>query len=248
MLISGPFLRRHFRSLMGAVADDFERALEKARSDMFVVFSSSETWNSVPMWAHYAGNHSGFCVGFDPSTAFKNPSPKSKHPYLLPRKCKYLKAAPNLNRRTINLIDFASSKMDHWSYEREWRFVGLPEDAALRGHMAAGHELLLFQMQPEAITEVVFGVNCSPSLVAEVIDRLHASNVRPELYQVQNSVGYGFERRKILSAQDIFVRPSSGGPVLGITPEMFKGAEDAYVDMMLDADNHRILRNLLNRD
>lgn len=103
MVISGPFLRRHFQSLMGAMADDFEQALERARSDMFVVFSSSETWNSVPMWAHYAGNHSGFCVGFDPNTAFKNHSRKSKHPYLLPRKCKYLKAAPSLNRRTINL-------------------------------------------------------------------------------------------------------------------------------------------------
>lgn len=247
MVIMAPLLRRHFRSLMGVVGDDFEQSLERARSEMFLIFSCSEAWDSVPLWAHYAGNHTGFCIGVDSNVAFRARSPRARKPYLVPRPVKYLKRTPRLDRRTLNLVDFAASKMDHWSYEREWRYVGLPDDAVSRGTFISGHELLLFQMEPEAVTEVVFGVNCSQVLAQDVIDSLGAARISPALYQVQRSLGYGFERRRIESALDVLPAVGSAGPIKGIGPEDFKSAEDAFVSMMVDLEDHALVRRLNRR-
>lgn len=50
---------------------DLERMKENneylfSQSDNFyAVFCTSSCWDSIPMWAYYANNHKGICVGFD---------------------------------------------------------------------------------------------------------------------------------------------------------------------------------------
>lgn len=78
----------------------------------------SKTWKSPIMWAHYAGNHTGVCLGFDLSARF----------------CKavdYVEARfpkpATLDEEFIKALLF--SKFSHWAYEQEYRcHVQLDED------------------------------------------------------------------------------------------------------------------------
>lgn len=95
----------------------------------------SEDAQNIPMWAHYAGNHTGVCLSYSVNIEKLNP-----YDSLIPFKVSYQSERPELT--TIDLMNFTRNKkaketgmlspnavMDamylrkskHWEYEREWR-------------------------------------------------------------------------------------------------------------------------------
>lgn len=242
VLILSPFISRHMRGMMLAAADEIEEILKKGvRDGLILVFSCSETWKSVPMWAHYAANHTGFVLGIDPSRAFVNSSSKSKTGFVVPRKVKYLRKEPQVTTN-LNVFDFVAAKMDHWAYEREWRFIGIPDDAHIRGNFASGQELLLFKLEPDSLGEIIFGANSAFETVSRVLDLLIQTNQAPKIYQVRRSTGYGFERVEIIKATDLNFETVPSGPAPSLRGQKFARMEAAFGELYQDAQRGRLTR------
>jgi hypothetical protein len=145
------------------------------------------------MWAHYAGNHTGFAIGLEPATAFPNPNPKSDKRFLPALKVKYVRRQPRISMSDMDTSNFLTAKMDHWAYEKEWRFLNMPDGAAQRGGVVNGHELLLFDFRPDAIRKIVLGANCAPETVAEeeVFMSSKGAGYRRRSFRLTASVGWG---------------------------------------------------------
>jgi hypothetical protein len=246
-LLLGPFLAKTFRNVMHAAADEFEiLLLEQVRKGLILVFSCSETWASVPMWAHYACNHTGFAIGLDPTIAFPNRNPNSDKRFIPPVKVEYVRQTPRVGLFGRDKGNFLAAKMDHWSYEKEWRFMNMPDGAAQRGTVVNGHELLLFDFQPESIREIVLGANCTIETVAAILDAIAAADLKPELYQVKRNAGYGFERIRIRTLDDLQVETLPSGIVRDLRDMEFKRLYAAFEDFREDARKDPIARWLAN--
>ncbi len=71
----------------------------------------SASWNSPVLWAHYADNHRGLCLGLD--------VPESKAAHV-----KYVPSPYEIERVDIDMAMKAFlTKYDHWRYENEIRMV-----------------------------------------------------------------------------------------------------------------------------
>lgn len=81
-------------------------------------------WKSPLMWAHYADNHTGVCLGFDV------PDDKVRKVLYAPDRI-LLDIDPKKPLRGISedtLKQLAFTKYFQWSYEQEWRIFGRLEE------------------------------------------------------------------------------------------------------------------------
>ena len=130
----------------------------------------SETWQSSPMWAHYAENGSGVVLCFD--------SKKLEDGYSVPlEKVEYVEQYPDLVNANefINHLVFGTPtltsfevgrrwaliKNKRWEYEREWRMMFGHEE----------HQTDLWtdcQYAQGSLVEVILGYRADPRAVTEV--------------------------------------------------------------------------------
>jgi hypothetical protein len=89
---------------------------------MHGLFCASEVNNDILMWSHYAGKHTGVCVGFRLNAV--------KPKILLP--VNYTDELPIISVWTYAkcdgqvMVDLSCTKAKHWSYEKEWRTIHNP--------------------------------------------------------------------------------------------------------------------------
>ncbi|HMR89958.1 MAG TPA: DUF2971 domain-containing protein [Saprospiraceae bacterium] len=89
--------------------------------DRIGVLSLSFVPDSNPMWAYYANNHQGFCIGFD-AKRVQEYNPNNFGLFNV----KYAAAFPNLVPSTDNIKNFIDSlctKSANWAHEEEARFL-----------------------------------------------------------------------------------------------------------------------------
>ncbi len=136
------------------------------------VFSLTSVPTSLLMWAHYANNHTGICIGFERSKNNKLGDSKKCMPinYVVdfPKvkidevgmQSSLTVGAPgqvekkiqfNSTNPVVKRVLFTKSK--EWSYEKEFRYV----------ESEYGLKPL-----PGKITEVIFGYNCKGKVVNEI--------------------------------------------------------------------------------
>lgn len=115
--------------------NDIARTLWREARESGGMACFSETMSSLPMWAHYAGNHTGACLAFRWSLV-----EAIKDEIEMPMKVEYAEARPRVS--TIDLLATSSrgkfnkadealrmiymtkmylTKGKDWEYEREWR-------------------------------------------------------------------------------------------------------------------------------
>jgi len=97
-------------------------------SEMVKVACFTETPVNLPMWAHYADNHTGICLEYDTQRIHKNLSNM-----LFP--VKYVEKLLDIVMFAMRAVASESSnvltyqcvqKLSDWSYEKEWRYIFLP--------------------------------------------------------------------------------------------------------------------------
>jgi len=246
-LLLGPFISKTFREVMQAAADDFEVVLfEEVRKGLVLIFSCSQTWASVPMWAHYAANHTGFAIGLDPAAAFPNDNPRSDKRFITPVKVEYVQRTPAIGLFGRKEVNFLAAKMDQWAYEQEWRFMNMADGAAQRGMVVNGHELLLFAFEPQSIREIILGANCPTETVVAILDAIAAADLKLDLYQVKPSSGYGFERARIETIEDLRMETAPGGIVQDLRDMKFDRLQAAFANLHTSAKDDRMARWLAN--
>ncbi len=133
------------------------------------VLSLTESWNNEPMWAHYAGNHTGFLIEFDAGQLFVDQRRSSEAvPYRL-HKVEY-KDHPGVPRSFRQIWDSASiflTKQSRWAYEQEYRMLAPLADATTTITLP-DDVVHLYSIPPEAIRSVTFGVRSTEALVRKV--------------------------------------------------------------------------------
>jgi hypothetical protein len=137
------------------------KACERTASRMGI-FCLSERVDSVLMWSHYANNHTGIALRFEPMADVR----AGLMPLL---KVRYQEDRPTISYFNSNVaIDFTdalATKALFWEYEREWRKI-VAEGA---GNFA--------QFDPSLVTGLVFGVNCPQDLRDQVLELLQHKEI-----------------------------------------------------------------------
>ena len=148
----------------------------------------NRTWQDVPMWAHYADNHTGYCLGFK----FEDGWPEDA----IPLEVDYVRERPKIdlsidtkrNRAAAEQFvnDALLSKSSHWQREDEVRLV--------RNGVPSGH----FEFPPAALTEIYFGYRISEENRERLLAVLRQRELPLQAYQLRpHRERYEFEAIRI---------------------------------------------------
>lgn len=182
------YTENHLTYLRGGVIEGIERVtayMPEANAEIrrvmadTSVFCLSETHDNLPMWSHYAQNHTGAVIEF-------RVLPEVDSPTLVAKPVRYSKEMPRLN--FADLADFEKlcheiveiitlTKSDVWAYEKEWRIV-----SGLRDNIKS-YEIL--PCHPEEIGEVYIGCKMTDADKAEVIEITHSKYEHAKVFQAQ---------------------------------------------------------------
>jgi hypothetical protein len=119
--------------------------------------SFSDNWKSPLMWAHYASNHTGVCLGIEVSN-----EKLLKMEYSPSRSALEFDATNFENAADSELMEqIVVRKFQEWEYEREWRVL-FPLDCDPKQPRP---EYFYEQISPEfELREIILGARCARSL------------------------------------------------------------------------------------
>lgn len=142
-----------------AVGNSINFGIQAALSKLVGVWCLTPHPDRMLMWSHYADQHCGVCVGFDPEVlASRVPVNNQGYPAFLPaRQVQYKDERP-----TDDCPDSLFVKSPEWNYEDEYRVVS---------HRAGGVPAWgpgVWSVPPEAIVEVIFGARTPPKKIDEI--------------------------------------------------------------------------------
>lgn len=147
--------------LCAALGDRQQRKIFKVIRDHFTVdtgiICTSTDWTSPLMWAHYARNHTGVCLGFDVRADL--PLPVFYEPERVRTLLDESKPLYGISQETLQTI--LRTKYSAWAYEKEWRlFAKLTHRDPVTGfyYVDFGPDMIL--------REVIVGARCKRSVGA----------------------------------------------------------------------------------
>ena len=166
---------------------DIEGYIEGLR-DNIKVCCFSEELNSMPMWAHYADNHTGICIEYDFS---KLDYDDKFSKYIFPiryRREKYditefLRKVfeENAEERMYLLFFLMQIKHLSWNYEKEWRIILKANENKNGG--------IVCPIKPEGI---YLGLNCTEKNKQRIKDIVF-TNIKCPIYEVEKTDSKLFE-------------------------------------------------------
>lgn len=144
--------------------------LKDSWNKYFGVLSLTQSNCNIPMWSHYAQNHEGFVIEFNPDNNFFKTQNNDKEIAKELKSVQYTSERKEINiieegddetsilRRIADEVFF--TKSNHWKDEEEVRILD-----RLANHnrkiQTGDQEIYLFDFEPKAVTAIYFGVNIS---------------------------------------------------------------------------------------
>lgn len=154
----------------------------------------SETHDNLLMWAHYASNHEGAVLGFDPRAAtdfFATLAPvvyrelyptdgnaKKYVDYFLGRKMEL-----DENSGLEFVTESFYSKSSHWAYEREWRVIRSHDGDPTGDHKAYDINSQLVEVPAEAFAAIYLGCRMPSDTTSQAIDAVQSINPRVKIFK-----------------------------------------------------------------
>jgi len=189
------------KRLLGISKDDLSKVMQSYWSDQIGILSLSEENDNLTMWSHYADEHEGFVVGFNP---IKNIT-DIKTQFIHLKKIHYSCKRPNLSlfgleqktseRNKQWLKAFFLTKSKDWSYENEWRQVNMLKYANNIKDNNFGL-IYLFKYNIESIESVLLGCNMLPENRKEIINMIKNLNIK--IYEMRiNKNNYSLDKVRI---------------------------------------------------
>jgi len=134
---------------------------------------------NILLWSHYANNHKGFAIGFDPNKFYDfwsvnkgfllgHIAYRNEYPILLPP------ADTDIETKQDIVVTVTNVKSKIWSYEQEVRMT-----------VFDGPEKLSFDA--ELITEIVIGCKTNPKHKDRILDIVAAKYPHASVYQAKLS-------------------------------------------------------------
>ena len=175
---------------------------ELKKQMLFVCLSESN--NIIPMWAHYADNHAGVCIGYD-ITDFELGCEETCHPILYVHNSDFTEEINNIDndeRNKLKVLEEPFLKKSYdWSYEKEWRI--LINKIQLRQTLKSGflvdfiekRENLCFIKFPKPIC-IFLGLNISDEDEQEII-KICKNREIPVYKMIKDSSKYNLSYKRI---------------------------------------------------
>lgn len=131
------------------------------------VLSLTENKENILMWAHYAAQHTGFCLEFDAYNLF----------FARALPVGYDVSLPTLNliqrHQREDIVDMLLTKAKDWEYEQEWRIVDHENGPGVQS------------FPEEALTGVILGCRMQDGCKNRIRDWCSKRQPRPTLYQAR---------------------------------------------------------------
>jgi hypothetical protein len=169
-------------SSLGAIHETPGGVAEWARRQRAAIRISSftERPDSLLMWSHYAGGHTGLCVEYDLSKNSGDEFSRSFYPVIyrdsFPEASEWIQYLDGTFRSFLFLVYAATIKSPEWSYEREWRSISSPADVWLTNrtltfYAPCGREEYLNEsnLQAPVPSAVILGAKASPAVRLDVM-------------------------------------------------------------------------------
>lgn len=160
------------------------------------ILSLTRRPDSAAMWAYYAENHTGLCIGLRTESIGEFQMELLQQKQLVSLyEASYVEEVPKMN---VDSQKFSQSEFDEmartfytkspdWQHEKEVRLVYLGQ---------AGHT---FQLGPQAVAEVIVGDNAEPVLVDSLKSLLeNTGSPATMLRAVRKKHQYGFDFEEIV--------------------------------------------------
>ncbi len=137
----------------------------------------NDTVSNVLMWAHYAKNHTGFCVEYNFSDKF--PITESRRVFRFKEIIYHKREEPfNMNSPSINTDQALCTKLSDWAYENEVRLITYVPDKD-------GDYLTIPMDEGSSIKAVYFGYRCPDETIKTVRNAL-ANYVGIQFYKMNS--------------------------------------------------------------
>lgn len=162
------------------VMDDL---LTKLGSDL-ICLSLTERFDSSPMWAHYAGNSTGFVIAFETDNIFFRRGDAGERQGL--HKITYFDG--QIAEVMDDVWAALMSKQQDWAYEREWRLY-VKADQASKTLAVCADTIHLVDFPRGAVQRVILGLRASAELEADMLNLLAAHYPHALLTRVQADRG-----------------------------------------------------------
>ena len=161
---------------------ELKNGLKDGINKSFGVLSFTESYDNVPMWAHYTNLYQGFVLILNSNHKFFNRGliDDTQMGYL--EQVKYVekkKGWDSLEELHHNLKEIFFEKQDGWKNEKEWRMI-LPLEIANEKRYP---DIFLIDIPSDLIIGVIFGFNCSNNLIEYVKELKEEELEHLELYK-----------------------------------------------------------------
>lgn len=197
-ILSKSAQNKTFRAVAQGMQTAANPAVAQEWLDSIGVLCLTTKSDDLLMWAHYASNHMGLCIGFEPSLK----------PFVNAREVQYEEDRPKvrtleLERQDEDLLKrVLCTKSPHWRYESEWRclkrpirnqelnyYQDLTKNEPNKNDEIA--ELLAteggpgqYEFNPHAIQRIYFGSRMSVEWQQKVIDMQFRVGNTARIYQM----------------------------------------------------------------
>ncbi|MDO3643845.1 DUF2971 domain-containing protein [Mucilaginibacter sp. L3T2-6] len=136
------------------IVEAYLKTADKVIGDMGICCFTTNC-NNILMWSHYAHNHKGVCLVFNPYKDINS---------FLVAKVRYLNEFRPINYfddPTTNAMIMYTTKSKDWEYEEEYRLVNASNGAVF--------------YDKQALIEIIFGCKCSQADMLAVISSVASS-------------------------------------------------------------------------
>lgn len=157
------------------------QSILKYLDQRYGIFSLTDAKHSSAMWAHYARDHQGVCIGFDRDHRFFNPTPECH--FYKPEPVRYRARPVEYDPIHKNYNpDVLYTKALEWAYEEEWRMVvdfqlREPDNKIAPNLEARTLPVYLYRVPQDAVREVIIGNRADKRLFKSVQDWAFERNI-----------------------------------------------------------------------
>ena len=154
------------------------------------IYSMSEEWDSLLMWAHYANNHQGICIGFWQKKLLELNRFIMGSVFYPPDNV-FPDITPFDDDETKILIKQTNTKSNEWQYEREYRLTTLyyPLKPTVIDRT--------YTLSDDFIAEIIIGMRATEETRTEIIQI--AKDKKVNVFEIrQKSFKFEIERIQLL--------------------------------------------------
>lgn len=147
-----------------------ENYFQTLMSGSVSIYCMSKNPSLSTQWAYYGGNHTGYCIEFEIDRNFTSPCVAVEYSSARPS-VDLVKFQTNEKYCRDTLIHVVRQKCHEWEKEEEVRALQAKEG--------------LYEVPPESITGVIFGMRTTIEHKEFIKDVLDESGINPRLFEIE---------------------------------------------------------------